>query len=189
MSINSNEDMGDPKRALDKALDDAARAAEQALVEGAPLGLWLLPLDDHLAPRDTLKLRTGEIPPTPAERRWLMECLVPGPLAGAAGYIVVGEGVSPARNNGDPANRADVIFMHAETRAGDARVRFYPIISSDAGPPRLAPPREQAAEPQGTFSRLLQVADAFHGYADEILLQVALAAHAEAIETLGEGDA
>src|SRR5262245_41237811 len=119
---------GDPKCALDKALDGAARAAEQALVKGAPLGLWLLPLDNHLAPRGTLRFPADQIPPTCAERRWLMECLVPRPLAGAAGYIVVAEGVSPSRNNGDPTSRADVILMQAETRAGDARVRIYPII-------------------------------------------------------------
>jgi hypothetical protein len=182
------QEVADRTRALDKALADAARAAEEALVEGEPIGLWLLPLDDHLAPRGTLKLPADQIPPTPAERRWLMECLVSGPLAGAAGYIVVGEGVSPARNNGDPANRAEVIFMQAETRAGDARVRMYPIIWSDVAAPRLAPPQEQAAELAGTFSRLLQVADAFQGCVDDTLLQCALAAHADVIETLDDGD-
>ena len=182
------QEVADRTRALDKALADAARAAEEALVEGEPIGLWLLPLDDHLAPRGTLKLPADQIPPTPAERRWLMECLVSGPLAGAAGYIVVGEGVSPARNNGDPANRAEVIFMHAETRAGDTRVRMYPIVWSDAAAPRLAPAQEQAAEQPGTFSRLLQVADAFQGCVDDPLLQCALAAHADVIETLEDGD-
>lgn len=182
------QEVADRTRALDKALADAARAAEEALVEGEPIGLWLLPLDDHLAPRGTLKLPADQIPPTPAERRWLMECLVPGPLAGAAGYIVVGEGVSPARINGDPANRAEVIFMQAETRAGDARVRFYPIIWSDAAAPRLASPREVPAEDGRTFSRLLQVADAFQGCLDDTLLQCALAAHADVIETLADSD-
>jgi len=182
------QEVADRTRALDKALADAARAAEEALAEGEPLGLWLLPLDDHLAPRDTLKLPADEIPSTPAERRWLMECLVPGPLAGAAGYIVVGEGVSPSRINGDPANRAEVIFMQAETRAGDARVRFYPIIWSDAAAPRLASPQEKPAEEKGTFSRLLQVADSFQGRVDHTLLQRALAAHADVIEELADGD-
>src|SRR5262245_32549973 len=178
----------DPKCALDKALDGAARAAEQALVKGAPLGLWLLPLDNHLAPRGTLRFPADQIPPTCAERRWLMECLVPRPLAGAAGYIVVAEGVSPSRNNGDPTSRADVILMQAETRAGDARVRIYPIIWSDAAAPRLAPPMEQGAEQAGTFSGLLQVADAFQGSVDDTLLHFALAAHADVIETLADGD-
>jgi hypothetical protein len=189
MNCIDNKEVADSKRALDSALDEAARAAEQALVGGEPLGLWLLPLDDHLAPRGTLRLPADAIPPSPSERRWLMECLVPGPLAGAAGYIVVGEGVSPSRNNGDPANRAEVVLMHAETRAGAARVRMYPIIWSDAAPPRLAPPREEPAEHAGTFSRLLQVADSFQGSVDETLLQHALAAHAEAIDALAKGDA
>jgi len=176
------------KRALDKALADTARAAEEALAEGEPLGLWLLPLDDHLAPRGTLRFPADEIPPSPAERRWLMECLVPGPLAGAAGYIVLGEGLNHSGNSGGAANRADVVFMHAETRAGDARVRFYPIIWSDAAAPRLASPREVPAEDGRTFSRLLQVADAFQGCVDDTLLECALAAHADVIETLADGD-
>ena len=178
----------DPKCALDKALDGAARAAEEALVKGEPLGLWLLPLDNHLAPQGTLRFPADQIPPTCAERRWLMEGLVPRPLAGAAGYIVVAEGVSPSRNNGDPTSRADVILMQAETRAGDARVRIYPIVWSDAAAPRLAPPQEKPAEGKGTFSRLLQVADSFQGCVDHTLLQRALAAHADVIEELADGD-
>jgi len=91
-------------------------------------------------------------------------------------------------NSANSLARAEVILLQAETRAGDSRVLVYPIIWSDVGPPRLAPPRELAAEPQGTFSRLLSVADATRGCIDETLLQVALAAHADAIETLRDGD-
>jgi hypothetical protein len=172
----------DPKRALDEALDRAARAAEQALDRSEPLGIWLQPLNDDLEPLDTLRLPAHKIPSNPADRRWMMECIAPEALSGAAGYVIVAEGVGASKDNGD------VIIMHAETRAGDARTRVYPIIWSDSVAPRLAPPEEGPASSQGTFSRLLQVADAFQGCVDDTLLQSALAAQAGVIEELGDGD-
>jgi hypothetical protein len=187
MSTADNRKLGDRKRALDQALDDAARAAEQELAQDEPLGIWLVPLDEHLEPLDVVRLPAHRVPPTRRKRRWLMESLVPQVLAGAAGYIAVAEACSTSERS-NPLARAEVILLQAETRAGDSRVLVYPIIWSDAGPPRLAPPREEVAKPQDTFARLLRVADAFHGCVDETLLQVALAAHAEAIDTLGEED-
>jgi hypothetical protein len=187
MSNAHNAGVPDRKRALAQALDDAARTAEEALAEGKPLGIRIVALDEHLEPVDVGLIPAHLVPPTPGSRRFLMEGLAPGFLATATGYIAVTEVWRPGHeaDSGDPG---EAVLLQAETRAGDGRVRTYPIIRSATGLPSFAPPQEKPAPSRGTFSRLLQVAASFQGYVDETSLKLALAAHADVIETLGEGD-
>src|SRR5262249_43284076 len=139
------------------------------------------PLDLEVVPADI-------VPPTQPERRYLMECIAPEFLAGRAGYVMAAECWVPAEKGVAPLASTEAVILHAETRSGDTRVRIYPIIRSHQGPPRLAMPQEEPGPSNGTFSRLLQVADAFQGSVDHASLQCALAAHADMIETLGDGD-
>lgn len=188
MKNDENNEVADPRRALDKTLDEVATEAERALPAGEALGIWLVPLGDDLEPLDLKIIPAHIVPRTQPERRYMMECLAPEALAGGRGYIAVAECWAPAGNDVAAVASTEAIVLQAETRSGDVRIRSYPIIRSHHESPTLGVPREEPADPNGTFSRLLQVADAFQGAVDSTALQCALGAHADLIETLGDGD-
>jgi hypothetical protein len=146
-----------------------------------PLGDGLEALDLKIVPADI-------VPPTQPDRRYMMECLAPEVFAGVRGYVVLAECWVTAGNDVAAVASTEAVVLQAETRSGDVRGRTYPIIRSHQGAPRLGLQQEEPAAPNGTFSRLLQVADAFQGSVDHTSLQCALAAHADVIDTLGDGD-
>jgi len=118
---HSRTSVTDPNPALDSALDDAARSAERALVESGATGIRFVVLDEDLNQVCERVLPADRVPPTPEERRHLMECLAPNILAGAGGYIVASEGFR-GRQQAEPSDLTDVMILQAETRAGDRRV-------------------------------------------------------------------
>jgi hypothetical protein len=188
MSNDHDSELTDARRALDQTLDEVAADAERTLAAGEPLGIWLVPLGDDLEPLDLKIVPADVVPPTQPDRRYMMECLAPEVFAGVRGYVVLAECWAPAGNDVAAVSSTEAVVLQAETRSGDGRVRIYPIIRSHQGRPKLALPQEKPVPPSGKFSCLLQVADAFQGSVDHTSLQCALAAHAEMIDTLGDGD-
>ena len=182
------------RQALDVALDLAARNAERMLPEAGEIGMMLVPLDACLRPLEAIQVPLDRVPQTTGGRRQFMEFLACPGLKSAAGYIGVAEmWQAPAAWSGKPSDcpdRQEGVILQAETRAGDCSMRLYNIIRRAGEPPKFELGDQSRESTPGLLSGLLQVADAVpeRKCVDDGLLQTALAAHAETIDTLGDGE-